>query len=179
MNATVKRQPEDIDSVTQTRFLMIIVRLAPPCALLAWALGGLSGVLCALPGSIVAALTVEFLAGRPGDGSADVYYGMGRVDRTRRDQVLGTLSQARFHKMSQRYDLALACINEVLAADPDFPEALFVKAQILWDSDRKAAAAKQCLTHLMTTEPHQEAAFHRRAVSLYTEIMDSPPAIWN
>ncbi len=170
MNATVKNQLKDVDSVTRTRFLMIVVRLAPPCALLGWTLGGLTGVLYALPGSIVAALAVELLAARPGDGSVDVHYDMGRVDRTRRDQVLGTLSQARFHKMSRRYDLALACINEVLTADPDFPEALFLKAQILWESDREAAAATQCLIHLMKNEPRKEDAFHRWAVSLCKEI---------
>jgi hypothetical protein len=141
MNATVKNQPKDVNSITQTRFMMIIVRLAPVCALLGWAIGGIPGLLYALPGSIVAALAGEFLSDRLGNGSVNVLYGIERVDRTLRDQVIGTLNQARFHKMSKRHDLALVCINEVLAADPDFPEALFVKAQILWEGYRDAAAA--------------------------------------
>ena len=64
----------------------------------------------------------------------------------------------------------LSCINEVLAADPNFPEALFVKAQVLWEGYQDAAAAKQCLIHLMKAVPNKEATFHRWAVSLYKEI---------
>jgi hypothetical protein len=173
MNATVKKQPKDVDSVTQTRFIMIAVRLAPVCAFLGWAIGGLPGLLIALPGSIVAALAVELLSGRLGDGSVNVLYGMGRVDRTLRDQFIGTLNQARFHKMSKRHDLALRCVDEVLAADPNFPEALFVKAQILWEGYQDAAAAKKCLIHLMKAEPDKEATFHRWSLSLYKEIATS------
>jgi hypothetical protein len=174
MSAAVKNQPKDVNSVTQTRFLMIAVRLAPVCALLGWTIGGMPGMLYALAGSIVAALAVEVLSGRLEDNSVNVLYGTARVDRTLRDQVIGTLNQARFHKMSKRHDLALACINEVLAADPDFPEVLFVKAQILWEGYQDAAAAKQSLIHLMKVEPDKAAAFHRWAVSLYKEITGSP-----
>ena len=179
MNATVKKQPKDVDSVTQTRFIMIAVRLAPVCAFLGWAIGGIPGLLIALPGSIVAALAVELLSGRLGDGSVNVLYGIGRIDRTFRDQFIGTLNQARFHKMSKRHDLALVCVDEVLAADPNFPEALFVKAQILWEGYQDGTAAKQCLIHLMKVEPDKEATFHRWALSLYREIADTGEARMN
>ena len=179
MNAHAKKQPKDVDSVTQTRFLMIALRLAPICALFGWAIGGLSGLLFALPVSIVAALAVELLSGRLGDGSVNVLYGMGRVDRTLRDQFIGTLNQARFHKMSKRHDLALACVDEVLAADPNFPEALFVKAQILWEGYQDAAAAKKCLMHLLKAEPDKAATFHRWSLALYKEIADTGEARMN
>ena len=117
---------KDVDSVTQTRFMMIAVRLAPACALLGWAIGGIPGLLVALPGSIVAALAVEIISGKFWDGSVNILYGTGRLDRTMRDQFIGTLSQARFHKMSQRHDLALGCVDEVLAAAPNYTEALFL-----------------------------------------------------
>ena len=171
MNSYAKNQPKDVDSITQTRFIMIAVRLAPACALLGWAIGGIPGLLIALPGSIAAALAVEIFSGKFWDGSVNVLYGIGRVDRTIRDQLIGTLNQARFHKMSKRHDLALTCINEVLAADPAFPEALFVKAQILWEGYQNSAGAKQCLYHLMKVEPDKDAPFHRWALSLYREIV--------
>jgi hypothetical protein len=170
MNTQAKKQPTDVNSVTQTRFIMIAVRLAPPCALLGWAIGGLPGLLWALPGSMVAVFAVELFSGWLGDGSVNILYGMGRTDGTFRDQFIGTLNQARFHKMSKRHDLALECVDEVLAADPDFPEALFLKAQILWEGYQDAAAAKQCLFHLMKVEPDKEATFHRWGLSLYKEI---------
>ncbi len=105
-----------------------------------------------------------------GDGSVNILYGMGRANGTFRGQFIGTLNQARFHKMSKRHDLALECVNEVLAADPDFPEALFLKAQILWEGYQDAAATKQCLIHLMKAEPDKEASFHRWGLSLNKEI---------
>lgn len=170
MNAYMKNQPKDVNSVTQTRFLMTVVRLAPACALLGWAIGGPKGVLYGMPASVLAAFAVELLCGGLGNGSVNLIYGMGRRDRTFRDQLIATLNQARFHKMSKRHDLALACIDEVLATDPAFPEALFVKAQILWEGYQDSAAAKQCLINLMKIEPDKEATFHRWAVSLYREI---------
>ena len=148
----------------------------PACALLGWAIGGLSGLLWALPGSMVAVFAVELFSGWLGDGSVNILYGMGRVDGTFRDQFIGTLNQARFHKMSKRHDLALECVDEVLAADPDIPKALFVKAQILWEGYQDSVVAKQCLFHLMKVEPDKEASFHRWSLSLYKEIATSE---WN
>ena len=170
MKTLDKKQPKDVNSVTQTRFIVIAVRLAPVCALLGWAIGGVSGLLWALPGSIVAAFAVELLTGSLGDGSVNILYGTGRLDRTMRDQFIGTLSQARFHKMNKRHDLALGCVDEVLAAAPNYTEALFLKAQIIWEGYQDATTAKQCLIHLMKSESDKEAAFHRWAVSLYKEI---------
>ena len=170
MNLNIKNQPGDIDSVTQTRFLVSVARLAPACALLGWMIAGLQGVLYAIPGSVVAASTVEHLSGRLGSGSVNVLYGMGRVHRTSRDQLTGTLTRARVHKMNKRHHQALACIDEVLASDPNFPEALFAKAQILWEGYQDGPAAKLCLIELMKAEPDKKAIFHRWAVSLYKEI---------
>ena len=173
MNLNAKNQPGDVDSVTQTRFLVSVARLAPACALLGWVTGGLQGILYAIPGSVVAASAVELLSGRLGSGSVNVLYGMGRNHRMPRDQLVGTLTRARVHKMNKCHDKALTCIEEVLDADPNFPEALFVKAQILWDGFQDGPAAKLCLINLMKAEPDKEAIFHRWAVSLYKEIATS------
>jgi hypothetical protein len=170
MNATVKKQPKDINSVSQTRFLLSVVRLAPVCALLGWAIGGKSGMLMALPGSILAAFIVAGLSGGLSSTSVNILYGTGRLDRTMRDQFIGTLSQARFHKMSQRHDLALGCVNTVLAAAPNYIEALFLKAQILWEGYRDSIGAKHCLLRIIKVEPDKEAPFHRWSLELYKEI---------
>jgi tetratricopeptide (TPR) repeat protein len=170
MNATAKKQPKDVNSVTQTRFLMIAVRLAPICALLGWVIGGLQGVLYGLTVSVLAVFAVELLSGGIGDGSVNILYGTGRLDRTMQDQFIGTLSQARFHKMGLRHDLALECVNEVLAAAPNYIEALFLKAQILWEGYHDAANAKNCLIHVIKVEPDKEAPFHRWSLALYKEM---------
>jgi len=122
---------------------------------------------------VLAVFAVELLSGAIGEGSVNILYGTGRLDRTMRDQFIGTLSQARFHKMSQRHDLALGCVDEVLATAPNYTEALFLKAQILWEGYQDSAAAKTCLLHLIKVESDKEAPFHRWAVSLYREIATS------
>ncbi len=170
MNPTFKRQLKDVHSATQTRFLMIAIRLAPACALLGWVIGGLQGVLYGLTVSVLAVFAVELLSGGIGEGSVNILYGTGRLDRSMRDQFIGTLSQARFHKMSRRHDLALGCVNEVLAAAPNYIEALFLKAQILWEGYRDSTGAKHCLLHVIKVEPDKEAPFHRWSLALYREI---------
>ena len=170
MNTVVKNQPKDVDSVTRTRFLMIAVRLAPACVLLGWAIGGLKGVLYGLPASVLAAFAVELLSGGIGNGSVNLLFGTGRLDRTMRDQFIGSISQARFHKMSQRHDLALGCVDEVLAAAPNYIEALFLKAQILWEGYQDSAEAKKCLMHVIKVETDKEAPYRRWSLSLYKEI---------
>jgi tetratricopeptide (TPR) repeat protein len=95
---------------------------------------------------------------------------MGRIDRSLRDRFTGTLNQARFLKMSKHHDLAIRHVDEVLSADPNFPEALFVKALILWEGYQDAAAAKQYLLKAIKAELDKNATFHRWALSLYREI---------
>jgi hypothetical protein len=170
MNVTIKNQLKDVNSVNQTRLIIIAVRIAPVCVLLGWVIGGLQGALYGLTVSVFAVFAVELLADGIGNGSVNILYGTGRLDRTMRDQFIGALSQARFHKMSGRHDLALDCVNEVLAAAPNYTEALFLKAQILWEGYRDSAAAKNCLLHVIKVEPDKEAPFHRWALSLYREI---------
>ena len=84
----VKKQPKDVDSATQTLFLMIAVRLAPAGALLGWVIGGLQGVLYGLTISVLAVFAVELLSGGIGNGSVNILYGTGRRDRTMRDQFI-------------------------------------------------------------------------------------------
>ena len=170
MITTVKKQPKDVNSITQTRLLMIAMRLAPVCALLGWAIGGKSGLLMALPAGIIAAFAVEYLSGGLSSTSVNILYGTGRLDRSMRDQFIATLSQARFSKMSRRHDQALGYIDEVLADAPNYIEALFLKAQILWEGYRDSAGAKHCLLHVIKVESDKEAPFHRWSQVLYKEI---------
>ena len=172
MNATIDNQPKDVNSVNQTRLIIIAVRLAPACVLLGLVIGGMQGVLYGLGVSALAIFAVEFLANGMGDGSVNILYGTGRLDRTMQDQFIGTLSQARFHKMNQRHDLALGCVDEVLATAPNYIEALFLKAQILWEGYRDSAAAKNCLLQVIKVEPDKEAPFHRWSLALYKEMAE-------
>jgi len=78
------------------RLLASALRFAMVFALIGWFASGISGLLVALPASIGAAFIAEFLLGIFGGGSVKLQYGMGRRDRSLRDQFTGTLNQARF-----------------------------------------------------------------------------------
>ena len=76
----------------------------------------------------------------------------------------------RYHKLCHRFDDALLTIEEVLARDPDFVEALLLKAQILWEGFEDAKAARRCLFKILVVEPDETAVFHRWALNLYKEL---------
>ena len=74
--------------------------------------------------------------------------------------------------MCNRFDDALLKIEAVLAKDPDFPEALFLKAQILWEGFEDRQAAKECLLKIIKVEPDKKAVFRRWALSFYGELSE-------
>lgn len=72
--------------------------------------------------------------------------------------------------MSGRYDEALLAVGDALAKDPEFPEALFLKAQILLQGFEAISEANQCLIKVMKTEKDPDATLHRWARNLYDDI---------
>jgi tetratricopeptide (TPR) repeat protein len=82
-----------------------------------------------------------------------------------------TLSdQARYHKMQNEFDQALGTVNAVLEQDPEFPDALFLKAQILGDGFGNSAAAKRYLKKVMKAVPNKDETIHRWASTYYDEL---------
>ena len=72
--------------------------------------------------------------------------------------------------MKQDYEGALVKLEDILARDPDFPEALFLKAQILWEGFQDRTAAKACLMRVIKIESDKKAMLHRWALNLHREI---------
>ena len=70
----------------------------------------------------------------------------------------------------KRSEIASRVIEEILARDPDFAEALFLKAQLLWEGFEDREAARKCLLKIIKVEPDKRAVFHRWALNLYHEI---------
>ncbi len=69
----------------------------------------------------------------------------GCLPSTAHDQLAGELVKARLMKASGRYDEALEVMNNTLKRVPDYPEALLLKAQILWEGYYNYPSAKTCL----------------------------------
>jgi hypothetical protein len=166
---------KDFNLATRTRLLLNCMRFMPICAIIGLATGGLTGLVFALPGGFALAVMVDLFLGAIGSRSANLLYGMGRRDRRPRDQFTGTLNQVRYHKMCKDFSKALLTVEDVLARDPDFAEALLLKAQILWEGFEDAIGAKQCLITILKVEPDKKSPFHRWALVLYKEISNPQP----
>jgi hypothetical protein len=89
-----------------------------------------------------------------------------------RKQTASDLNAVRYHKLCYQFDEALLKIEEVLAKDPDFVEALFLKAQILWEGFEDCQAARGCLLKILATEPDEKAVFHRWALFFLNKLSE-------
>ena len=172
------RPIKDLDSANAALTLRNTLWALPYLVLLGLCLGYMSyGLLGALIGLLVA-ITVSAAVGSAttvftgilGDGAVNVFYGLGRKTTDLREQLSGDLNVARHHKLCNRFDEALIKIENVLAKDPDYPEALFLKAQILWEGFEDRREAKSCLLKVIKLEPDKEAPFHPWALDLYREL---------
>ena len=107
------------------------------------------------------------LSSRIGERSVDLLYGLGQRRLLLKQRLAGELDKIRYSKRQKEFDKALSQVNDVLAREPDFPEALFLKAQILCEGFGNVAAAERHLEKVMQLvnekEPlHQWVLSYRR-----------------
>ena len=172
-NSKIVPKVKTLNLVTRSRLLLNSMRFMPVCAIIGLVAGGVHGLVFAIPGSFALAVMVELFAGTIGAGSSNLLYGTGRSNRHSCEQFAVTLNQARYQKMCNDFTEALITIDNVLVREPNFPEALLLKAQIIWDGFQDAVGAKQCLIEILKVEPNKKSPFHRWALSLHKEITAS------
>lgn len=173
MALKIKTPFKDVDTVRNASILRNFMWVFPFLALLGLVLKGILGVLIAIPVSAVAALIAEIFSGLIGGGVANLLYGTGRRNIDVREQLSGTISQARCYKMSKDFEKALTFVEEVLGKDPDYPEALYLKAQILLEGYRDTGSAQTCLKKILLVSPDKNDTYHRWALSLLDDIETS------
>ncbi|MBN1833332.1 MAG: hypothetical protein JW896_14605 [Deltaproteobacteria bacterium] len=88
-----------------------------------------------------------------------------------RETLSADLEKAKSSKRNSRFEEAKHIIDQVLEKDPDFPDALYLKAQILWEGFQKRQEASACLQNVMRLVP-RENTLHRWASNLLKEIID-------
>ena len=89
-----------------------------------------------------------------------------------RKQPASDLNAVRYHKLCHQFDDALLKIEEVLDKDPDFAEALLLKAQILWEGFGDRNATGKCLQKILALEPDEKAVFHQWALNFFNELSE-------
>ncbi len=97
----------------------------------------------------------------------------GCFSSTLHDRLAGELVKARLLKASNRFDEALEIINRTLDRLPEYPEALFLKAQILWEGHADYSGAKACLQQVIQMKKmrnEQEETIRRWCKNLLKEM---------
>ena len=119
--------------------------------ILGFVLNGVSGVAIAFAAAIpISGLTV-IISDKCGNLSGRMFLGP-KSNRSIQERLSGDLSRARVQKMNGNYEEALSIIDNILDQVPNFNEALFIKAQILFDGFKDSKGAKECLSKILETE---------------------------
>jgi tetratricopeptide (TPR) repeat protein len=87
-----------------------------------------------------------------------------------RKHLASDLNAVRYHKLCHQFDDALLKIEQVLAKNPDFVEALLLKAQILWEGFEDRQAARACLLKILAVAPDERDVFHNWALNIYNQL---------
>jgi len=138
--------------------------------------GAIVGLAAAAAISVLLGSATSIFTATPGGGAANTGFVPVRNTMGVQKQTASDLNVVRYHKLCHRFDDALIKIEEVLAKDPDFVEALLLKAQILWEGFEDGEAAGGCLLRILAVEPDEKAVFHRWALDFYEDLTngDSP-----
>ena len=168
---------KDVDSALRSRFLQIASWVFPSTGfvtfLVGWVkisfiagimIGIITGLLC----SVITLVIVEHL----GSSSVNLLYGRRKPRYTDYEKHEGDLNQARLQKSKQEYHKALVLVNDILKNAPDLPEALYLKAQILWEGYHKAEDSIIILEKIVDILPDKEDTSHRWAQTLMDEIKE-------
>lgn len=89
-----------------------------------------------------------------------------------RQRLAGKLDKSRYLKTQGEFTRALEVVNDVLGEDANFPDALFLKAQILREGFDNLDAAKGYLKKIMELSDPEET-IHRWARNYYREVDES------
>lgn len=137
------------------------------------AVGGKQGGLIGCFGGALVSLLAGRLWRALTEGIADnvgriVFIGK-KANWTKYERLESDMQQIRYAKHSERYGEALTMVNRVLKKAPEWPEALLLKADILWEGFESLEESKEVLrTIIKLTEPSDK--YHVWARSKYKEL---------
>ena len=130
-----------VDPQVRNRFLFSFLMYF----LVFWTIGSFTGTIIlikiSLPFSIILSIITTYIVGKLGSTSGTIYWPTKTVPP--QEQFSADLAKARFCKAKGQYKEAISLLNEILKQYPTFPDALWLKGQILWEGfENKDAALK-------------------------------------
>jgi tetratricopeptide (TPR) repeat protein len=174
----IKLKPlKDKDTVVLSQFLKAFSWALPFLFIIGtiygYLLGGtrgtIIGILIGSILSVVAAFITILISDKFGETAGFLYRGP-KANWSIKEQLEGLLNQVRYHKMNKRFDQALLKVEEVLVKDPNLPEALLLKASVLWEGLNNPIEAKRCLEHILKITLKTDN-YHLWASTFYSDIV--------
>lgn len=163
------------ETIKKTLILVIVLLFSIPFGyyygLSYWANGVTGAVVGFVLGAMLAAVGL-IAAGKMEKTIFIMLSGKRKANFSLREQLESDLQQIRYYKMRKEYDIALRKVNDVLKLDPDFPEALFLKAQIVWEGFGNSASAISNLEKIRTTVAERQSSIYRWSGTLLEEIKE-------
>jgi hypothetical protein len=121
---------------------------------------------CCIPLAVLSSIFVE----KVGSGAGNFLMCSFKSNNTSNDMFTADLEKARHNKANGRYEEAKELIEGVLLNAPDWPDALYLNAQIQWEGFGNSTEAKRSLTKVMQLVKHDET-LHRWASSYFDVIV--------
>ena len=120
--------------------------------------------------TILLCALMVYVIERFGSGLGSFLSGWSSRRPNTRETLAADIEKAKYSKREGRFQEAVDIIDGVLKTDPNFPDALFLKAQILWKGFGNKVVAKEYLKKVMQLVP-KEKTLHRWASSYYDEMI--------
>jgi len=133
---------------------------------------GIWGLLLLPVISFLATMCVMFISDKISD-IIKIIYGATKANISVREQMQSVLKTVKVAKMNKEYSKAFEIVNSILLKDPEFHEALFVKAQILHEGFNNIDAAKKYL-RIVIDKAEQGNTIHTWSSSLFDQLCENP-----
>jgi len=168
-NKNKLKSMKDVDSVQRTLHIRVFCIPFPLLGIVGFIFGGITGLfLAAVLCSLISLFTVFVSEGL--GGIAGGLYGGRKPIWSIQERYAADFSRARVQKMSKNFNESLQIIDKVLIEQPNFNEALFLRAQILAEGFDDIYDAKKCLIRIFQTEPTHSQLL-QWSNSLYKELV--------
>ena len=148
-----------IEQLWLLRYFYAFMWIAPIMHVLWFLSGSMWSYVWTLLASLLGPLPVCVTVNMIGERSVSGLYGLKRTDLTPQQRSAGELDKIRFHKREGDFDRALSLVNNVLEKEQEFPEALYLKAQILWEGFGNRSAAASYLDKTMQSAGEGEPLY--------------------
>ncbi len=159
----------DVDIEARTHFLRVFIKLfvslaIPFCLVLGIKAGLFADAIISLVLTVIAVRFLDRISSIPG-----YLFGNRQPIISLREQMQGTLKAVKVVKMNKDYKKALDMVNDIIEKDPEFYEAMLVKAQILCDGYGNIDGAKKYLNRILENADESDSV-HSWALSYLEQI---------